>query len=54
MNYSDDLDLILRTELSNLIEEVRQKKWPFQHEDLIRYYDKYRFLKSSNKENKNK
>ena len=50
MHYSDDLDYILRTELSNLIDEVRSKNWPFQHDDLIRYYDKYRQLK--NKESK--
>ncbi len=49
MHYSDDLDLILRTELSNLIDEVRKKNWPFQHEDLVRYYDKYRFLKGLEK-----
>ena len=54
MNYSNDLDLILRTELSNLIEEVRKKNWPFQHEDLVRYYDKYRFIKSLEKQNANK
>ena len=51
MNYSDDLDLILRTQLTNLIEEVRKKNWPFQHEDLVRYYDKYKFLKALEKEN---
>lgn len=53
MHYSDDLDLILRTELSTLIDEVRKKNWPFQHEDLIRYYDKYRFLKGLEKDKKN-
>ena len=51
MGYSKELDFILRTELSNLIEEVRKRNWPFQHEDLIRYYDKYRFIKSLEKEN---
>ena len=51
MGYSKELDFILRTELSNLIEEVRKRNWPFQHEDLIRYYDKYRFIKSLEKQN---
>ena len=49
MKYSDDLDLILKNELSELIEEVREKNWPFQPENLVRYYDKYRFLKNSNR-----
>ena len=46
MHYSNDLDKILKTELSNLIDMVRRKEWPFQHEDLKRYYAKYQEIKS--------
>ena len=41
MNYSSKLDEILKNELSNLIGEVRKNNWPFQHDDLLKYYDIY-------------
>ena len=44
-SFSNEIK-ILKTELSNLIDMVRRKEWPFQHEDLKRYYAKYQEIKS--------
>ena len=55
MNYSLDLDKVIKNELSVLIDEVRKKNWPFIHDDLLKYYEKYLMLKKKNKiEEKNK
>lgn len=48
MNYSEDLDKILKTELSNLIDMVKDGVWPFQHDDLRKYYEKYKSIISNN------
>ena len=47
MKYSKDLDFIIRKELSNLIDLVRNKEWPFKHEEIIRYYEIYKKLKDN-------
>lgn len=45
MQYSDDLDKILKSELSNLIEKVRNKEYPFQNKIIDYYYNEYRKTK---------
>lgn len=45
MNYSEELDMILKSELSNLIDKVRKGEWPFQHDDLKMYYERYKKIK---------
>lgn len=49
MNYSEDLDFILRSELTNLIGMVRNKEWPFIHDDIKKYYDIYKNLVNGSK-----
>ena len=34
-------------ELTNLIDLVRKKEWPFKHEEIVRYYDIYKKLKDN-------
>lgn len=46
MNYSEKLDTIIKKELSKLIECAKAKESPFEHEELIMYYEKYKKLKS--------
>lgn len=48
MKYSKTLDKILKAELSNLIDDVRNRKWPFNHDEIKRYYSIYK--KSKKKE----
>lgn len=45
MKYSKELDQILKTELSDLIDSVRKKEWPFHHAEIKRYYEIYKNLK---------
>ena len=45
MNYSDDIDTVLKSELTNLIEMVRKKKLAFEPGIVEHYYDKYINLK---------
>ena len=42
MNYSNDLDLILRTELTNLINIVRKKEMAFKPHAVDKYYEQYK------------
>lgn len=50
MNYSKDIDNIVKNELSNLIEIVRKKENPFNEETINKYYKKYNdLLKITNK-----
>lgn len=49
MHYSKELDYILRDELTNLIEMVRKREWPFNHEEIKRYYDIYKKVKNHSK-----
>ena len=41
MNYPDDIDNILKDDLSKLIEIVRKKENPFSHALVDNYYNKY-------------
>ena len=45
MNYSDELDKILKSELSNLIELVRKKEGAFKPGSIEKYYEKYKNIK---------
>lgn len=42
MNYSDDLDLVLKNELTILINKVRDKMVPFDKETIDEYYKVYK------------
>lgn len=44
MNYSDDLDKILRDELTLLIEKVRNREFPFNKNVIEKHYAKYKEL----------
>lgn len=44
MNYSKELDIILRSELTNLINRVRNKEFPFNKSDIDKYYEEYKKL----------
>ena len=44
MHYSDDLDLVRRSELSNLIELKRKDKGPFDKKTIDKYYQIYKEL----------
>ena len=44
MNYPDDIDRILKEDLSKLIDIVRVKEFPFSQEVLNGYYKKYNEL----------
>jgi len=46
MNYSDDIDMILKNELTNLIELVRAKKGPFAKGQVEYYYPIYKKYKT--------
>lgn len=45
MNYSDDLDIVIRKELTNLINIVRKKEYPFNRETINKYYEIYKNAK---------
>ena len=50
MNYSKDIDEILRDELTVLINKVRNKEFPFNNDVIKKYYLEYKKLqKVSNK-----
>ncbi|MFI3260824.1 MAG: DUF402 domain-containing protein [bacterium] len=40
-NYSDDIDKIVKGELSKLIENVENSKFPFSTEEVLRYLEKF-------------
>ena len=44
MNYPKELDIILRSELTNLINRVRNKEFPFNKSDIDKYYEEYKKL----------
>ena len=44
MHYSDDLDLVLRSELSKLIDLKRKNNGPFNKETIDKYYQIYKEL----------
>ncbi len=45
MNYSEDLDKILKSELTELINKVRNKEIPFNKEIIDQYYKEYKKVK---------
>lgn len=45
MNYSDDLDKVLKSELTTLIEMARNKEVPFSNGIVEHYYEIYKNLK---------
>ncbi len=47
MNYSDEIDTIVRRELDVLIDMYKSKKGPFNKEYLMKYYEKYEKSKKS-------
>ena len=49
MNYSDDIDKILKDELTILIEKARNKEAPFKKEIIEKYHDEYQALKKISK-----
>lgn len=52
MNYSEDLDFILKSELTELIQLVRRKELMFNQETIEYYNKKYIEIKNSQKNNK--
>ncbi len=49
MNYSDDLDMILKSELTELIEMVRKKEIIFQTPTIEEYHHQYNDIKCQKK-----
>ena len=49
MNYPDELDLILKTELSNLIDMKKANIGPFDSQKINEYYEIYKNLKKIEK-----
>ena len=45
MNYSDELDLVLKDELAKLIDVAKGKEVPFNEGTIEKYYEKYLDLK---------
>ena len=45
MKYSDDIDMILRSELTALINKVRNKQRPFDKKTINYYYEEYKKTK---------
>jgi len=45
MHYPDDIDKILKNELTSLIEIAKEKKGPFDQEVIKKYYEEYQALK---------
>lgn len=48
MNYSEEIDKIVKSELTILIEKARNKEYPFQHEQVKRNFKQYEALKKAN------
>ena len=44
MNYSDEIDTILKEELTDLIEKARNKEMPFENEIIKKYYSEYQVV----------
>ncbi len=51
MHYSEDLDFVLRGELTNLINMARKKELAFTHDNIIHYYNIYKKYKKTRKNN---
>ncbi len=48
MNYSDDLDKVVKHELSVLIEKKKVNDFPFNSENIQKYYDMYKNILDNN------
>ena len=48
MKYSDDIDYVLKKELSRLIDMAREKTGPFQKELIEKYHKQYDEIKAKN------
>lgn len=46
MNYSKEIDYILKEELTNLINIVRKKEYPFKKNTVEKYYNMYKIEKN--------
>ncbi len=49
MNYQEEIDVIVRSELNDLIELVKNKFGPFNNENVEKYYKKYLEILDKNK-----
>lgn len=49
MGYSTKLDQVVKGELSNLIELARLRKWPFDEEEINKFYKSFQEIKKSKK-----
>lgn len=49
MNYSKDLDIVLRNELTKLINKTRAKEYPFNIKAIDKYYSEYAEIKNLDK-----
>ena len=47
MHYSNDIDLVLKEELSNLIDLARNRQGPFEKKRIEEYYKEYRKYKNN-------
>ena len=46
MNYSEELDLVVRNSLTELIDVYKRKHFAFDKRNNFKYYDEYKILKS--------
>ena len=46
MNYSDELDMVLKDELTNLINVARKKEEPFDKGQIEKFYKLYKKKKN--------
>lgn len=49
MNYSKEIDTILKRELTELINKVRMKEEPFNNNDIYKYYNEYKNIAKDSK-----
>lgn len=49
MNYPEEIDMIVKQELKNLIKLYESRKGPFDYECVKKYYDKYMLLLGNKK-----
>lgn len=51
MEYPDEIDIILKSELKELIDLAKKKEGPFNKEIINKYYEKYRNIVDNSKNN---
>ena len=54
MKYPEDIDLILKNELSLLIDKVRERQIPFRENLIKEYHQMYEKLRNQNRKKENK